>query len=112
MTTAVISSPPPPDSRRSLRRATYPQVLHHSGGHDPHFWLYRMQRGEPDRANWARVSNGMQTGSRIGMQRPSGVERSPPPGPPHEETNYLLAPLTTKSTSRTLQAEQRSRRHV
>jgi Aminotransferase class-III len=30
-----ISSPPPPDSRRSLRRATYPQLLHHSAGHDP-----------------------------------------------------------------------------
>ena len=30
-----ISSPPPPDSRRSLRRATYPQLLHHARGHDP-----------------------------------------------------------------------------
>jgi Phage integrase family len=29
-----ISSPPPPDSWRSLRRATYPQLLHHSKGHN------------------------------------------------------------------------------
>src|SRR5712671_4576493 len=35
MTTAVDKWPPPPDSWRSLRRATYPQLLHHSEGHDP-----------------------------------------------------------------------------
>src|SRR3954470_14639233 len=28
-----ISRPPTPDSRRSLRRATYPQLLHHAAGH-------------------------------------------------------------------------------
>jgi len=28
-----ISSPPAPDSRQSLRRATYPQLLHHDLGH-------------------------------------------------------------------------------
>ena len=30
-----ISGPPPPNSWRSLRRATYPPLLHHSLGHDP-----------------------------------------------------------------------------
>src|SRR6202011_272878 len=29
-----ISGPPPPDSWRSLRQATYPQLLHHLKGHD------------------------------------------------------------------------------
>src|SRR5215472_16054462 len=29
-----ISSPSPPDSWRSLRRATYPQLLHHPVGHE------------------------------------------------------------------------------
>src|SRR3954454_16623231 len=29
-----ISRPPTPDSRRSLRRATYPPLLHHHRGHD------------------------------------------------------------------------------
>ena len=30
-----ISRPPTPDSCRSLRRATYPPLLHHQRGHDP-----------------------------------------------------------------------------
>lgn len=29
-----ITGPPPPDSWRSLRRAGYPQLLHHAAGHD------------------------------------------------------------------------------
>ena len=33
--TVWISRPPTPDFRRSLRRATYPQLLHYSVGHDP-----------------------------------------------------------------------------
>src|SRR5208282_1894799 len=33
-----VSGPPPPDSGRSLRRATYPQLLHHAGGHGPLLW--------------------------------------------------------------------------
>jgi hypothetical protein len=32
MTPLWISGPPPPDSRRSLRRATYPQLLHYHQG--------------------------------------------------------------------------------
>src|SRR5215469_9155557 len=32
----------PPDSWRSLRRATYPQLIHHPVGHDLNFFFFRL----------------------------------------------------------------------
>ena len=37
MTSAMDKWPPPPDSWRSLRQATYPQLLHHLKRHDQKF---------------------------------------------------------------------------
>ncbi|TSD82901.1 ISNCY family transposase [Mycobacterium sp. KBS0706] len=43
-----ISSPPVPDSWRSLRRATYPQLLHHLVGHNHRRLGRRSGRAVPD----------------------------------------------------------------
>src|SRR5271165_5934817 len=44
-----ISRPPTPDSRRSLRRATYPQLLHHHRGHNRRSRSQHDQRCRPSR---------------------------------------------------------------
>src|ERR1700737_1726646 len=53
-----ISGPPPPDSWRSLRQATYPQLLHHLKGHDP------LGAGHIARSSKVGQATALQTGRR------------------------------------------------